>query len=291
MADTKISALTAATAAAPANELVINEAGTSKKVTVAQILAVAYPVGALYLSTLSTNPATLLGFGTWAAFGAGRTLVSLDSGDTDFDTAEETGGAKTVASAGTVSTPTFTGSALGTHSHGVGTYATSAHAGTAVGDHASHTHDYSQVITHTHAVNVTDPQHTHTQNAHSHLQRSQTGTTGSVSSWEHGTLDTSSTAAETLATDTAVATNIAASTGVTATTSAPGGAVATGTTTGPSATLTHSVTQPSAHTLSGSSEAVGAGTPSGTISQPLFTGSATSVVQPYIVVYAWKRTA
>lgn len=34
MADTKISALTAATAAAAANELAINEAGTSKKLTV-----------------------------------------------------------------------------------------------------------------------------------------------------------------------------------------------------------------------------------------------------------------
>lgn len=37
MADTKISALTAATAAALANELAINEAGTSKKVTLQQV--------------------------------------------------------------------------------------------------------------------------------------------------------------------------------------------------------------------------------------------------------------
>jgi hypothetical protein len=37
VADTKISALTAAAAAADANELAINEAGTSKKVTAAQI--------------------------------------------------------------------------------------------------------------------------------------------------------------------------------------------------------------------------------------------------------------
>ena len=36
-----------------------------------------------------------MGFGTWVAFGAGKVIVGLDSGDTDFDTAEETGGAKT----------------------------------------------------------------------------------------------------------------------------------------------------------------------------------------------------
>lgn len=59
-------------------------------------MAVVYPVGSIYSNaTSSTNPATLLGFGTWTAFGAGRVLVGLDASDTDFDTAEETGGAKT----------------------------------------------------------------------------------------------------------------------------------------------------------------------------------------------------
>lgn len=54
----------------------------------------AYPVGAVYISVVATSPATLFG-GTWAVFGAGRALVSLDSTDTDFDTAEEERGAKT----------------------------------------------------------------------------------------------------------------------------------------------------------------------------------------------------
>ncbi len=36
-----------------------------------------------------------IGGTTWVAFGAGKVLVGLDSGDSDFDTAEETGGAKT----------------------------------------------------------------------------------------------------------------------------------------------------------------------------------------------------
>lgn len=54
-----------------------------------------YPVGAIFVSTVSTNPATLLGFGTWSAFGTGRTIVGIDSGQTEFDTVEETGGTKT----------------------------------------------------------------------------------------------------------------------------------------------------------------------------------------------------
>ena len=60
-----------------------------------QIIGVIYPIGSLYISTLSTNPATILGIGTWGAFGVGRVLVGIDPTDTDFDTVEETGGAKT----------------------------------------------------------------------------------------------------------------------------------------------------------------------------------------------------
>lgn len=79
------------------------------------LLPYIYPVGCIYTSTNSTNPATSLGFGTWSAFGAGRVPVGFDSGDTDFDTDEETGGAKTVATNVTVATqPTFT---VNSHTH------------------------------------------------------------------------------------------------------------------------------------------------------------------------------
>ena len=62
----------------------------------------AYPVGSIYTSVVSTNPATLLGVGTWAAFGAGKVMVGIDAGDSDFDTVLETGGAKTDSHALTV---------------------------------------------------------------------------------------------------------------------------------------------------------------------------------------------
>jgi microcystin-dependent protein len=60
-------------------------------------LASVWPVGSIYISVTPTNPATLFGFGTWVAFGTGRTLIAIDAGQAEFDTVEETGGAKTVA--------------------------------------------------------------------------------------------------------------------------------------------------------------------------------------------------
>ena len=63
--------------------------------TKANINGHAYPVGSIYTAVVSTNPATLLGVGTWSAFGSGRVLVGVNTGDSDFDTVEETGGSKT----------------------------------------------------------------------------------------------------------------------------------------------------------------------------------------------------
>lgn len=54
-----------------------------------------HPVGSIYINaTDSTNPGTLLGFGTWVEFGSGKVLVSQDTGDSTFDTLEGTGGSK-----------------------------------------------------------------------------------------------------------------------------------------------------------------------------------------------------
>jgi len=60
---------------------------------VVSVLGALYPVGSVYTNaSVSTNPATLLGFGTWTAFATGRVLVGVDSGNTAFDTLGETGG-------------------------------------------------------------------------------------------------------------------------------------------------------------------------------------------------------
>ena len=82
-------------------------------------IALLYPVGSIYTNaTVSTNPATLLGFGTWTAFAAGRVMVGFNSGNGLFDTAEETGGSAdaitvshTHTATSTVSDPTHTHSA------------------------------------------------------------------------------------------------------------------------------------------------------------------------------------
>jgi hypothetical protein len=74
------------------------------------------------MSVVSTSPATLFG-GTWAAIAEGRVLVGIDRSapvDTDFDTVEETGGAKTVQS----SAQSFAGESSTTvvaHTHGLAT--------------------------------------------------------------------------------------------------------------------------------------------------------------------------
>jgi len=78
-----------------------------------------YPVGSVYINaTVNTNPATLLGFGTWVTVGDGKVLVNQDTGDTDFDVLSETGGSKSSVAA---HTHTFSGtsSSNGSHTHSI----------------------------------------------------------------------------------------------------------------------------------------------------------------------------
>lgn len=111
---------------------------------------------------------------------------------------------------------------------------------------ATHAHGAGTLVPNAHAgTAVADhTSHTHTYTtviAHTHTQASTTTSTGSTSN-RLGTVDTTSTAEATGSTGSA-----------------------SGTTAGPDATLTHNVTQPNTHTMSGTSEAVTGGTPAGTV--------------------------
>ena len=72
-----------------------------------------WPIGAIFISAVSTNPKSLLGFGTWTQFGQGRVLVGYNASDSDFDSLLGTGGAKTVA---------LTASQIPSHQHSISAY-------------------------------------------------------------------------------------------------------------------------------------------------------------------------
>ena len=58
-----------------------------------------YPVGSIYmtatLNTAAKVKTALGGVGTWAAWGAGRVPVGVNTSDSSFNTVEKTGGEKT----------------------------------------------------------------------------------------------------------------------------------------------------------------------------------------------------
>ena len=68
----------------------------------------AFPVGSIFMATVDTDPATLLGYGTWARYGQGKVIVGVDESDPDFETADKTGGAKEV---------TLTAAEMPSHTH------------------------------------------------------------------------------------------------------------------------------------------------------------------------------
>ena len=80
-------------------------------------LSAVYPVGAIFTTvTAYANSAAVvaaIGGTTWVAFAAGKMLIGLDSGDTDFDTVEQTGGAKT---------HTLSTAEMPSHNHSNGSY-------------------------------------------------------------------------------------------------------------------------------------------------------------------------
>lgn len=156
----------------------------SKGLQALGVLRQAWPVGSVFLSVVSTDPATLLGFGTWTQIAGGKFLVGQTGADVDFDTAEETGGSKTSA-------------ALLAHTH---TITDPGH------NHTQNSHNHTQDA------------HNHTQDSHNHTQNSfaprivNSGTAGTVGVQGASTASNAnaSNAATTATNQAATATNQAA---------------------------------------------------------------------------------
>ena len=88
-------------------ETEINSVKTNLESQINSIASKLFPVGSIYTSVNNTNPSSFLG-GTWVAFGQGRTLVGVDTSQSEFNTVQKTGGAKTV---------TLTVNQIPNHSH------------------------------------------------------------------------------------------------------------------------------------------------------------------------------
>lgn len=91
----------------------------------AGILGIIYPVGSIYMETTGVNPGTTWGFGTWVAKGRGQVFVGFKTGDAAFGTVGNTGGAT-----GLAYTPSGTNAISLMREAAAGTNATSAVTGT-----------------------------------------------------------------------------------------------------------------------------------------------------------------
>ena len=112
-----------------------------------------YPIGSLFITTTNTNPGTFIG-GTWEAFGTGRTIVGVDTNQTEFSTVNKTGGEKThTLSSSEMPSHTHTIPEHG-HSANVSINANGSHSHTiTVNSGGSHNHSASSNWTGTHRHN------------------------------------------------------------------------------------------------------------------------------------------
>ena len=99
------------------------------KNNISETLKKVYPVGSIYMSTVSTNPATLFGFGTWEAMPAGRVLLA--QGKSSWGTTYNAG------STGGEATHTLTVGELPAHNHAATISTNGEHNHTALGCNSS----------------------------------------------------------------------------------------------------------------------------------------------------------
>lgn len=228
------------------------ESGDFKK----DIVDLIYPVGSIYISMNSTNPSTLFG-GTWEAFGQGRVLIGAGTGND-----------------GSTSLSFTAGGTGGEYKHTL-----------SVSEMPSHTHTQNS---HTHSVGA----HSHGLNSHTHSYTKATGvaghtlTTAEMPSHYHtfGTADRQNNIVTGWA-DYGLTMRTGSSYDIAKETSSAGGG----------GSHNHGLNTSSANTgaASGStanSSAFNSGSTTAT-NKNTGGGSSHNNIQPYIVVYMWKRTA
>lgn len=276
------------------------------------VLSAAFPIGSIYTSTNSANPATYLGVGTWAAYGAGRVLVGAGGAYA----AGSTGGAASVrfTPSGTVQGTVLTVANLPSHTHTATAASNGAHTHTAQSA-GGHTHSEADAGGHTHAEDNAGA-HAHTAQsagAHTH-SRGTMEITGTIAGAGEGA-GFCSGAFTTPGRTGAIVNNsgdrdnlyeFTASKSWTGATSSNGGHTHTIESAGShkhtissAGTHRHTINSAGAHTHTTDSKGSHShtitvtATGSGTAHTHAFTGAeiTVSTLQPYIVVYFWRRTA
>lgn len=287
----------------------------------------AFPIGSVFFAAVSTDPATLLGYGTWAQMGQGKFVVGFDANNANFNTVLATGGnALSVSSGtvslptltmdpytpqGTVSQPTFSGTITATSANSAGTPAGTMNAPVFTGSAATTGNTSAGTPT----GNVSKPTFTgDALAAHNHELPIQIVSATSARLLANSTFGTgTSRAAAGNFTTTSNTTSAAVALTQSVSAGTPTGNVSTPTFTGDAlathnhtftatgnvstpiftgtalgthqhnVTATGTVSQP---TFTGTQATL-----TGNVSQPTFTGAAQNVLNPFVVLYIWRRTA
>ena len=254
------------------------------------VLQTVFPVGSIYTSySVSTNPAALLGFGSWTAI-QGRMLLGASS-------------AYPATSSGGAATHAITVAELPPHSHTGSTASAGAHTHTgstaSAGDHTHTTYTWANGYHDHTATTSTTGSHTHTRGTMEITggipqEWAIRGRMHGISSYGAFTVNVASRTIRDIsdgASDKTFGFDFVASRSWTGATSSAGNHNHTLTTSG-SGTHTHDVTVnlSGAHTHSVSVTSAGDHTHTVNISNT-GGGSAMSLLPPYVAVYMWRRTA
>lgn len=238
----------------------------------------AYPVGSLFFSTVNTNPNSILGFGTWERWGNGKTIVSVDENDDNFNTVEKTGGAKSIdlTHAHSTSGHTLTTTEIPSHSHTVTVNSGGNHNHTISSNTGTHTHNISSSGNHTHTT-ASAGSHRHSVGVDKDAYYSATG--GESFSVHYNKNDNPSGAQDYVncGSNGAHTHSIASSGAHTHSIDSSGG-------------HTHTVNSNGSHTHTTTVSSVGSGG-SHNHGATSFALTTESVLQPYITCYIFKRTA